>query len=331
STAVVTEMPVDKYGQLSVAGINIVSENGEIVQLKGISSYGLGECVDGIFNEETIKTLAEDWGVQVLRIAVNTTSEDGKDYISDSDTYFNLACQITDLCIEQGIYVIIDWHITSDGDPNEYKEAAVDFFSRYSALYGEQPNILYEICNEPNGTLFDDEDEKVDWDDCIVPYAEDLIDVIRENDPDNIIIVGTPSFCRDVDTASDDPIDEDNIAYSFHFSAGTDGEKQLGYLQEAIDNEVCVFVTEWNTTDATGTSYLYLDEAKEWLAYLDENNISWCCRAIGSPATQYSNALLYTSLLLTDEEKMAGHWPDEFISRSGKFIICMLLGQEFTE
>ena len=333
STAVVTEMPVAKYGQLSIDGPNIVDENGEIVQLKGISTYGLNQCSADFFNAETVKTLAEDWGVEVLRIAVQTESEDGNDYINDSETYFNLACQITDLCIDQGIYVIIDWHITTDGDPNEYKEAAVDFFSRYSALYCEQPNVIYEICNEPGGFVFDDEDEeeKVTWDDCIVPYAEDLIEVIRENDPDNIIIVGTPSLCRDVDTASDDPIDEDNIAYSFHFSAGTDGEKQLGYLQEAIDNEVCVFVTEWNTTDATGTSVLYLDEAKEWLAFLDENNISWCCRAIGGPANEYSNALIFNTELLTDEEKLAGHWPDEFISRSGRFLRCMFIGQEFTE
>ena len=329
STAMVTEMPVAKYGQLSVDGVNLVSENGETVQLKGISTYGLNQCVEGFFSEETVKTLAEDWGVQVLRIAVQTESEDGNDYINDPDTYFNLACQITDLCIAQGIYVIIDWHITTDGDPNEYKDAAVDFFSRYSALYGEQPNVLYEICNEPGGTYYDDEDETVDWDDCVKPYAEDLIDVIRENDPDNIIIVGTPSLCRDVDTASDDPIDEDNIAYSFHFSAGTDGEKQLGYLQEAIDNEVCVIVTEWNTTDVTGTSVLYIDEANEWLNFLNENNISWCGRAIGSDVTQYSNALLFNTELLTDEEKMAGHWPDEFISRSGKFVKYAILGLEF--
>ena len=33
STAMVTEMPVLKYGQLSVDGVNLVSENGETVQL----------------------------------------------------------------------------------------------------------------------------------------------------------------------------------------------------------------------------------------------------------------------------------------------------------
>ena len=32
---------------------------------------------------------------------------------------------------------------------------------------------------------------------------------------------------------------------------------------------------------------------------------------------------------LTDEEKMAGHWPDEFISRSGKFVKYAILGLEF--
>ena len=88
-------------------------------------------------------------------------------------------------------------------------------------------------------------------------------------------------------------------------------------------------MTEWNTTDVTGTSVLYIDEANEWLNFLNENNISWCGRAIGSDVTQYSNALLFNTELLTDEEKMAGHWPDEFISRSGKFVKYAILGLEF--
>ena len=57
STAVVTEMPVAKYGQLSIDGPNIVDENGEIVQLKGISTYGLNRCSADFFNAETEKNL----------------------------------------------------------------------------------------------------------------------------------------------------------------------------------------------------------------------------------------------------------------------------------
>ena len=42
---------------------------------------------------------------------------------------------------------------------------------------------MYEICNEPNGMCYDDDQREVDWDGCIKPYAEDVIDAIRRMIP----------------------------------------------------------------------------------------------------------------------------------------------------
>ena len=64
------------------------------------------------------------------------------------------------------MYVIVDWHILKDSDPNEYAEEAKEFFAEISDHYSGNPAILYEICNEPNGDT--------DWDD-IVEYAEQII------------------------------------------------------------------------------------------------------------------------------------------------------------
>ena len=327
STAVVTDRIVDLNGQLAVDGTNIVNSEGEAIQLKGMSTYALNMCPDTV-NEEFVKTLAEDWGIDVLRIAM-TTKGNSDDYSTDPDKYFNMVCGIIDLCLEQGIYVIVDWHILYDGDPNEFKAESVDFFSRISAIYGDNPNILYEICNEPNGNTFEDDSVPVTWDGSIKPYAEEVIAAIRENDPDNIIIVGTPTWSQDVDIASEDPIEGDNICYTCHFYAGSHGQELRDKIVTANENGICIFVTEWGTTNDSGKGTVFVEESQEWLDFLEERNISWCNWSIGGSNAESSNALKFQSSVLTVSEKYEGHWPDEFISTSGLFVRCNLLDQEY--
>ena len=326
STARVTEMPVPVHGQLSVDGINMVDQNGDIVQLKGMSSYGINACAQ-FFNEEIVKTLAEDWGCTVLRLAM-TTNGNSDDYIRDPDKYFNEMCEYINYCIGQGIYVIVDWHILYDGDPNEFKAESVDFFSRISALYGDQPNIIYEICNEPNGMRFDDDTAPVDWSNTVKPYAEEVVAAIRANDPDNIIIIGTPTWSQDVDIASSDPVSGTNLMYTCHFYAGSHGQELRDKIVAANNNGCAVFVTEWGTTNDSGKGQLFIDETTEWINFLNENNISWCNWSIGGSDTEASNALKFKSSILTIEEKYAGHWPDEFITPSGLFVRDLILGEE---
>lgn len=52
---------------------------------------------------------------------------------------------------ELGMYVIIDWHILNDGNPKSHLSQAKSFFATMSKKYSKQKNVIYEICNEPNG------------------------------------------------------------------------------------------------------------------------------------------------------------------------------------
>ena len=328
STPAVTERVVDVNGQLSVKDGNMVNQDGEIIQLRGMSLYGINHTGD-FFNENTCKTLAEDWGCTVIRLAIYTEGSGTDGYIGDPEKYFQVMCEDIDLCIAQGVYCIVDWHILFDGDPNEYKEEALDFFSRISAIYCDCPNVIYEICNEPNGKRFDDDSADVDWKNTIKPYAEEVIETIRANDPDNIIIVGTSTWSQDVDIAAEDPIDAENIMYTLHFYAASHGQDHRDKAQIAIDKGLALFVTEWGTTMDSGGGTVDTEASDEWLAFLDENHIGWCNWSIGGSASESSNALKMKSGVLTPEEKFAGHWPDEFITRSGKYVRCKLLGLEY--
>ena len=93
-------------------------------------------------------------------------------YISDKENIKNKVIEIADNVIDLDMYVIIDWHILMDNNPNTHKEEAKEFFREMSTLYADTPNVIYEICNEPNGN-------SVTWDKSIKPYAEEIIPIIR--------------------------------------------------------------------------------------------------------------------------------------------------------
>lgn len=327
STPQVLDVPVELYGQLRVEGTNLVSESGEPVQLRGMSSGGLQSCFQ-FFNDDVCDTLIQDWGCTVIRLAMTSHGLDNG-YTYFPDRYFNEVCGYLDTMIEHGVYVIVDWHILFDGDPTEYQEDAIDFFSRISALYGDYPNVIYEVCNEPNGMRYDDPDSPVDWDNCIKPYAESVIAAIRENDPDNIIIVGTPTWSQDVDEASLNPIDGDNIMYTLHFYAGSHGQDHRDKVQTALDNGLPIFCTEWGVSMDSGNSGVFYTETLEWMDFLEANNISWCNWSIGTAILESSNALRLYSNRFTIEQKVQGHWPDEMLSESGLFVRSLILGTDF--
>ena len=95
------------------------------------------------------------------------------------------------------MYVIVDWHILSDGNPNSHKKEAKAFFKEMSKELKGYNNVIYEICNEPNnGTSWKE----------IKSYAKSVISTIRENDKKAVIVVGTPTWSQDVDQAAADPI-----------------------------------------------------------------------------------------------------------------------------
>ena len=73
------------------------------------------------------------------------------------------------------MYVIIDWHILSDNDPNTNKKEAKKFFKEMSKLYADYDNVIYEICNEPNGGIT--------WQGNVKPYAQRIVERIRAQSP----------------------------------------------------------------------------------------------------------------------------------------------------
>ena len=295
----VTEKKVEKNdyvsynGNLSLEGNNIVNQYKEKIVLKGMSSHGL-QWFNYLITDENIKTL-KSWNTNVFRLAMYT-KEGG--YIDNKSIYDDLLKDI-DLVIENDMYVIVDWHILSDNNPNNYKNEAIEFFNKISSKYKNTPNIIYEICNEPNGGT--------SWND-VKGYAEDVIKTIRKNS-NNIIIVGTPTWSQDVDGVINNKIDDKNTMYALHFYSGTHKDNIRDKAKRALDNNVPIFVSEFGVSDASGNGGVYLDEANKWMEFIKNNNLSFVNWSLADKSE--------SSALLNPNNKVVS---DDSLSESGKYI-----------
>ncbi|TDC24839.1 glycoside hydrolase family 5 protein [Streptomyces sp. 8K308] len=259
--------PYQEHGRLAVCGTTLCGEDGEPVQLRGMSTHGtqwFEHCVTGV----SLDVLAQDWGADVVRVSTYV-QEDG--YETDPAYFTDLASRVIDMATERGLYVIVDWHMLSPGDPNANTELAKRFFTDITARHGDQDNLFYEIANEPNG---------VGWE-SIRSYAEEMIPVVRAGDPDAVVLVGTRAWSSlGVSDGSDesevlaDPVDADNIMYTFHFYAASHRDAYLQALSRAAD-QIPVFVTEFGTQDYSGDGPNDFAMAQRYIDLMAEKGISW--------------------------------------------------------
>jgi len=89
-----------------------------------MSSHGL-QWYGQFASAQAIAATAE-YGANVFRVAMYT-GEGG--YLSQPQSMQAQVTAAVDAAIENDMYVIIDWHILSDNNPNTYKTEAIAFFS----------------------------------------------------------------------------------------------------------------------------------------------------------------------------------------------------------
>ncbi|MFD2563891.1 cellulase family glycosylhydrolase [Aquimarina rubra] len=255
---------VQKHGRLKVQGNRIVDKNNEEVSLAGNSLFwsNAGDTSD-FYDGETVSHLASDWNSSIIRVAmgVKESWDSGNGYIDSPTAQKQKIRKVIDQAIATGIYVIIDWHTH---EAEAYTSQAADFFKEMASLYGNQPNVIYEIYNEPINQSWSQ----------VKSYANTVIAAIRSEDPDNLVIVGSPTWSQDVDIASNDPINDNNTAYTLHFYAGTHREGLRNKARTAMNNGIALFATEWGAVDASGDGAMDTQETEKWMQFFKENGIS---------------------------------------------------------
>lgn len=260
--------PVQVNGRLRVKGTRLVNSKGKGVVLKGVSTHGITQFPQYV-TKATFKTLRDQWGVNCIRLAMYTEEYNGYCSGGDQKKLKKLIHNGVKYATELGMYVIIDWHILSDGNPEIHQKEARLFFREMASRYKKHKNVFYEICNEPNGN--------VSWDQ-VRKYATSLVLTIRKYDKKNIILVGSPTWSQDVDIASRHPLEGcSNVMYTFHFYAATHKGPYREKVQTAIDNGLPVFVSEFGICEASGNGTVDKEEGNRWLSFLRKNGISYVC------------------------------------------------------
>ena len=290
---------VAQNGWLQVSGSQIQNQQGEQVQLKGVSSHGI-QWFGKFVNEGAMRTLRDDWGLTVFRVAMYTG--DGG-YIANPKLK-NKVYEAVDAAIKLGIYVIIDWHILNDSDPNIYKWQSKAFFQEMSARYKNDPNVIYEICNEPNGGAT--------WSGHIKPYADEIISAIRANGANSLVIVGTPTWSQEVDKVIEEPLQQYNVSYAVHFYSGAHTQWLRDRIGRALNANISVFISEWGTSGASGDGGPYLEESANWMNFLNSSKVSWVAWSLSDKWE--------TSASLKPGANPWGSWNDGNITESGRFI-----------
>lgn len=294
-------------GALSVKGTQLVDEKGQAVQLRGISTHGIAWFPDFV-NQDAVTQLSEDWGANLFRIAMYTDENGG--YCTDGEKE-KLKALVTDgveYAKQADMYVIVDWHILHDSNPLTHKAEALQFFKEMTEKLKGEKHVLYEICNEPNSGC--------SWED-IKTYANEVIPVIRENAPEAVILVGTPTWSQEIEKPQNDPITGyDNIMYTLHFYAATHKEDLRSKMVSAVEAGTPVFVSEYGLCDASGNGGNDLGQAQSWIDTMDQHGISY---AVWSFCNKEE-----TSALIASSCRKTSDFTREDLSESGKWIMDML-------
>jgi endoglucanase len=300
--------PAGSVSWLHTDGKYIKDASGNVPPLYGVSF----PCITTIVDSRTIpgdasKTniqryidkatnTADGWRSNVVRFPVypdwfndETGSHQGWKQL-DPDTYFSTYLDpAIRYCIEKKVYVIIDWHYIGQSwtDPTIVSNTNA-FWTYLPPKYANCSNVLFEIFNEPTGGI-----TQTDWNSWKTA-ADAWVSMIRKAAPNNLILVGSPSFSQDLTYVPQNPISGTNIVYIAHIYPGHAQSNWDSWFGNTADSYP-VMITEWgyeagatNPCDGTQTSY-----GNAFKAYINgKDNIrwtGWCFDYIWHPVMWDSN------------------------------------------
>ncbi|WP_226012377.1 cellulase family glycosylhydrolase [Halomicrobium salinisoli] len=269
--------------------------------------------------DETIEraTSAEEgWYTRIVRLPVQPLDIGGHDAggmppvpafdQSQLESYVeNHLRPAVDLCAEQGVYCIVDYHRhRGQSDEYLYTSDAIDeelttFWETVAPEFAEDPHVLYEVYNEPiapfqghyepNVSVDPTDDEAIEtwrtWKEAAQPW----VDTIREHAPRNLILIGSPRWSQWTYQAPNDEFEGDNLAYVGHVYAHENLRPLSEYFGTPAE-EVPVFLTEfgWGPHGADYLKGTAEEEGQDFLDFFEAyENVHWqvwCFDSKWSPA-----------------------------------------------
>ena len=303
-------------GALHVTGSKLYDKNNNEVLLHGASIPTIlyldteNPTRDGITNLNSLHTL-RNWGANVVRLFAAANNGYSPAFIGNEEAFTIQYKKIIDMAIESDMYIVVNW----DGARNNgasFTPEAVDFFTRISSAYPNDPHIIYEIWNEPEDVGLND------WDD-VHNHADAVIPAIRNNSPNSLVLVGTPGWDYHALYTQGHELNYSNIMYVFHMYMNSMRGSTVERLISQIEAGVPIIVTEWGCMSIERNTRLVYDELAEAFAKaVDKYKISNLLFSFGTSNDYddpYGNKY---GIVLT------GKWEDELPNRilkiNGKFM-----------
>lgn len=284
---------VKKHGQLSVKGTQLVDKDQNPIVLRGVS-LGWHSIWPRFYTEKTVAWLKKDFDCTIIRAAMGIEIGDHP-YMKEPDFSKEKIEALIKGAIKSDIYVIIDWH-----SHNVNLKEAKEYFDEISKKYGKYPNVIYEVFNEPDYETWPE----------VKAYSEEVIKVIRANDPDNIILVGCPKWDQDVNLPAADPIKGySNLMYTMHFYAATHEKWLRDRTDEAIKSGLPIFVSESAGMEATGDGPMNYKAWQEYIDWMEERKLSWIVWSVSDKDE--------TCSMLKKSASSEGNWKEDDLKESG--------------
>ncbi len=288
--------PVTHHGALSVEGNKMVNERGETAPLHGVS-MGWHSSWPRWYNPDAVAEVVNVWEADVVRAAIGVHSRGG--YLDNPEFAWECLEGVVEGAIAVGAYAIVDWH-----SHKIETAAAVKLFTQVAQKWGEYPNIIYEIYNEPVNDSWDE----------VKAYSRKVIEAIRAVDPDNIIIVGSPHWDQDIHLVAADPLTGyDNLMYSMHFYAATHKDDLRARTEAAIDSGLPVFISECAAMEATGNGPLDYASWGEWEKLMAAADVSWVAWSLSEKDES-------CSMILDGSVPATGGWSDGDLKEWGRYV-----------
>jgi endoglucanase len=284
---------VKQHGHLSVRGTQLVDKNNNPIVLRGMS-FGWHSMWPRFYNEKAVSWLKKDFNCNVVRAAMGIELGEWS-YLKNPEFSKQKIEAVVNGAIKSDIYVIIDWH-----SHNINLKEAKEFFAEVPKKYAKYPNIIYEIFNEPDYETWPE----------VKAYSEEVIKVIRENDPSNVILVGSPHWDQDVNLpAADTIIGFDNIMYTMHFYAATHGKELRDRTDEAIKSGLPIFISESAGMEASGDGPSDIKAWQEYIDWMEARKLSWITWSVSDKDE--------TCSILKKSAKSDGKWKNDDLKESG--------------
>ena len=314
--------------RLHVEGNKVKDPNGNIVILRGVAIVDLGflqewhggalNAIDRITDSTDTQGNSPGWYTKIIRIMIappDSVSGWPHPFNPDNNDLYNLLRTVVDYCAEKEVYVSIEWHYCA----NTYDHVAStsEFWTYMAPRFKDDTHVIYELFNEPINPGASD---AARWA-SVKSDMETWIGIVRASAPNNLIFIGTPSWCQIIGPTATDPVSDANVVYVSHIYPTHWLSSSNQYYRDTITAAAAahpVIMGEWgfgsdpNDYITYGTISNYGEPIKEFIEGIGIGSIAWVASYNWGPPMFYSDWTLRVG-----ENAMGGFAKDWLFEASG--------------